>query len=1307
MDNFEKIEKFEQDVRELNTSDDVELAGVDDVKAYQRRTATGQVVQVKGYVRTSSSQVAERARSAPGRPAVAAGNGRFAGDRSIPVWPDAGKKKPGMPSDDEPDFQEYEGMEDTGVVDQATLDKEIPVALEILPNLPQNPSLKKLIEILRGETTASLSDDYTPDDEDIVELAVRRVAISGYSYINKKGKLVVVNPYVQMRAIINAMGGPAMAARKGVTPDLLDRSFPSFDVKNKLFKAKPKKRSTKKKIARTLETDKGNLAKLNRMQVDREFDIPAPKNRKTALSEAMRPYHPTESVRSAPEGSTVTRGSESWTRALDGKWYKTPRRNTKGITDEQLTEKLVSKAGVVSLKQGRPTTGRPKYENNKVDTEVLDPNSKHYAESLKYAKSLEKVYQHIPEGVADSLNGRLRVENPRDTSKDKSFVNMTYTRSTKTDDYLPSLVVHPNPEFEKDLMRSLPKQQQVGYSAPSLDHPLEVMMTRETGVWTEKLLEVRAPDVITDRMYDKLSAAYDKVIKSDDGDYSGLSGRAGWLARTMGERSNDIKKDITDNLSMTAQRSPEDFLAEAWVEYTGTPDPRPLALEMGKAFQEAQEEFSDYLFKHNWFDASEIPEKEYSRITPPPSRRISDIVGGVEDTTVVVPHSPRDMRSILTDESRFFNIRGEDGNEIFDAEIGVGENRVEFNTLSLPRTDASTMPNDNVEPWFVMRQKGARYYESPDKATSPEEIARWQQRYADFVDQDKAVSSIHAIEEMMSSEGHVNFYSSPRAGEDSITYARAGYVFDPDLTEVHEVSQIIEDVSGALDAVATDQAEGYFLIDKDEVRKMRRKISEFRRDLTNDPSTWPTPEQIADLGKTDEVARSVGEEVLDNYSWSGYKKIDPPKGVDPKSAPDLPPPVSATAIKSASDDIANFSPTNVDGVRELIDNVTKRHSIKSGKISTFVTSDGNNSHSILVKDVETGDRIFSLDVYKNSDGSITWQNLDSSQDEFGGLLGYEILDSLETAYQRAGITDIRDYREAGSVTPHKVSDNSRYTKALMGFDWASKITKDEFSKSIKKQIDAQMEKAREDLLSVETARNMGGTTEDIINAQRRVDRDISKMRESIEKQAGALAEKFDDPEDPKGPTPFEVAQIGRKEAFEVASRVASSPRTGDPSAVRGVSSVSETIESRARRAVDAGGDPSDDEFEFKKPAGRISEEGKEGKIIFAGKQFLTLGGYEMLKTAEGFWSWGTNMKNTSARRESVGLLFLLLRLLPSSVYRGAILTTARTITKKTKSPRPSDWPSQDEINRAIESVKSKIPDDKLAELEDRMEDLDG
>ena len=1300
MDSFEEEKKFVRDVRNSNGLDDVELAGVEDVKAYQRRTSTGNVVYVKGYTRTDSGAVADRARKSPGRPTVAAGNGRFAGDRSIPVWPDAGKKKAGMPLDDEPDFKEYEGMEDSGVVDQATLDKEIPVALEILPNLPQNPSLKKLIEILRAETTASLSNEDWGEGLDVVELAVRRVSIKGYSYINKKGKLVVVNPYVQMRNIINAMGGPMMAARKGVTPELLDRSFPGYEIKKKLYKAKPEKRSTKKKIARTLETDKGNLAKLNRMQVDREFDIPAPKNRKTALSEAMRPYHPTESVRSAPEGSTVTRGSESWTRALDGKWYKTPRRNTKGITDEQLTEKLISKAGVVSLKQGRPTTGRPKYEHNKVDTEVLDPTSKHYAESLKYAKSMEKVFQHIPEGVADSLNGRLRVENPRATSKDKSFVNMSYTRSTKTDDYLPSLVVHPNSEFERDLMKSLPKQQEVGYSAPSLDHPLEVMMTRETGVWAEKLLEVRAPDVITDRMYDKLSAAYDKAIKSDDGDYSGLSGKAGWLARTMGSRSNEIKKDITDNLSMTAQKSPEDFLAEAWVEYTGTPDPRPLALEMGKAFQQAQEEFSDYLFKNKWFDASEIPEREYSKITPPPSRRISDILGGAEDTTIVVPHSPRDMRSVVSDESRFVNIRGEDGNEIFDAEIGVGDNRVEINTLTLPTTDPADMPSDNLEPWFIMRQKNAKYYEDPGKATSPEEIEAWQRRYADFVDQDKAVSSIHAIEDMMMSEGHTNFHSSPRAGEDSITYARAGYVFDPNLTEVDEVSQIIEDVSGALDTIALDQADGFYLIDKDEVKKMRRQINKFRDTMTNDPSTWPTPEQIADLGKTDDIARSVGEEVLDNYSWSGYKKVTPPSGVDPKSSYEVPSPVSATAIKKASDDIAEFNPTNTDGVRTLVDDVLRRHVDVRDRSSVFVNSTGDKQHSVMVKDNSTGDIVFYVDVHKNSDGSVTWQNLESSADEAGGLVGFEILDAFESAYQRAGVPAIRDYTEAGPRTPREVTDDA-YTKALTGYDWATAISKDEFVKNISARIDEQIDKAREDLLSAETARHMDGTTEDIINSQRRVEREVEKMRESIEKQAGALAEKFDDPDDPKGPTPFEVAQIGKKEASEVADRVASSPRRPRK--------PSETIESRAAKGTRGEGDPSADDADeaFKNPASRLTEEGKESKLVFAGKQLLTLGGYEMMKTAEGFWSWGTDVKNPSARKESVGLLFLLLRLLPASVYRGALLSTARTITKKVESPRPTDWPTQDEINRAVESVKAKIPDDKLEEYKDRMEELGG
>lgn len=69
--------------------EDVELAK--QVQGYQRRTESGKVVAVRGYVRTDNSAVADRARQSPGRPSVAAASGRFPADRAIPVWPDAGK----------------------------------------------------------------------------------------------------------------------------------------------------------------------------------------------------------------------------------------------------------------------------------------------------------------------------------------------------------------------------------------------------------------------------------------------------------------------------------------------------------------------------------------------------------------------------------------------------------------------------------------------------------------------------------------------------------------------------------------------------------------------------------------------------------------------------------------------------------------------------------------------------------------------------------------------------------------------------------------------------------------------------------------------------------------------------------------------------------------------------------------------------------------------------------------------------------------------------------------------------------------
>ena len=302
--------------------EEVELAR--QVEGYQRRTESGKVVTVRGYVRTDNSVVADTARKSPGRPSVAAGNGSFPSGRAIPVWPDAGKTVNPQESEEAP--VEYEGIDNTGVVDQEGLDKEVPIMLEIISKFPKNPSLTKLIGILKSLSTASLSVDPEFDPE-ILELARRGVVrVTGYSYVSKKtGKVVRVNPYTQIRSLISMMGGPQMSARKGVTPDLLDAAMPGYQVKDKAFKAKaPKKTmgSAKRVAGKVSRADA--MRKLNELKIDREFDVPKPKPGDDYMKKAMSTQNPLESVRSSLEGSQVVLGNNSWVRAMDGLWYKTP-----------------------------------------------------------------------------------------------------------------------------------------------------------------------------------------------------------------------------------------------------------------------------------------------------------------------------------------------------------------------------------------------------------------------------------------------------------------------------------------------------------------------------------------------------------------------------------------------------------------------------------------------------------------------------------------------------------------------------------------------------------------------------------------------------------------------------------------------------------------------------------------------------------------------------------------------------------------------------------------------------------------------
>ncbi len=54
----------------------------------------------------------------------------------------------------------------------------------------------------------------------------------------KTGKIVGVNPYTQLRSLINALGGPMMSAKKGITANLLDRALPGYEVKSKVFQSR-------------------------------------------------------------------------------------------------------------------------------------------------------------------------------------------------------------------------------------------------------------------------------------------------------------------------------------------------------------------------------------------------------------------------------------------------------------------------------------------------------------------------------------------------------------------------------------------------------------------------------------------------------------------------------------------------------------------------------------------------------------------------------------------------------------------------------------------------------------------------------------------------------------------------------------------------------------------------------------------------------------------------------------------------------------------------------------------------------------
>ena len=253
-----------------------------------------------------------------------------------------------------------------------------------------------------------------------------------------------------------------------------------------------------------------------------------------------------------------------------------------------------------------------------------------------------------------------------------------------------------------------------------------------------------------------------------------------------------------------------------------------------------------------------------------------------------------------------------------------------------------------------------------------------------------------------------------------------------------------------------------------------------------------------------------------------------------------------------------------------------------------------------------------------------------------------------------------------------------------------------------------MDRAREVFEIENSLVTRTGTTEDLFKAQRKVDKQVDELRESLTKQANAYLERFDT--DPDGPTPFEIAQFGKKEAYKVENiRRAKAPSVRNFSEIQPPAPLKENATTKEveayHRAVE------------KYEAAMERQRRQEGTLLqqmtsldgdalhdsfaeFVGKQALTGGLYGWYKTMGGYWKWASDTYNPSARKSSVSLLFMLMRLLPASIGRGALMTTVNMMVKRIKSPRPDDWPSPQEIEAVIADLEKHIPAEKIQELKE-------
>ena len=190
----------------------------------------------------------------------------------------------------------------------------------------------------------------------------------------------------------------------------------------------------------------------------------------------------------------------------------------------------------------------------------------------------------------------------------------------------------------------------------------------------------------------------------------------------------------------------------------------------------------------------------------------------------------------------------------------------------------------------------------------------------------------------------------------------------------------------------------------------------------------------------------------------------------------------------------------------------------------------------------------------------------------------------------------------------------------------------------------------------------GKGIQDISRLEANLEKYLVETEDNIRRQADSLLEKHD--ADPQGVHPFEIAQLGKKEALEVDQIISNTP--GDFSAL-----YADQLDNMVE----------DPPGIFAEMLNTDGDYGRDARIEFLAKQVLTMGGYEWYKTLGGFWQW--SVRDANSRSATVGLLYLLLRLVPASIGRGAALATVNQLTKRIKNPAPDKRPSKEEIQETI------------------------